>query len=97
MELSFTLSKMEELYNEAYSYFQIYKESLETLNQIMIELSNDWKSNETYTYQEFYQKYQEKYPKLLEAKEMMEKFCHQIEEKKNEFQEVSNDTINSFE
>ncbi len=97
MDLSFTINKMEELYLEASSYLQVYKESLESMNQIMSELSKYWKSDETNTYQEFYQKYQEKYSKLIEARDMMMKFCNQIEDKKNEFIESSNNIINSFE
>ncbi len=97
MDVSYTISKMDELYTEAYSYLEVYKDSLEAMNQIMNELSKYWKSDETNTYQEFYQKYQEKYPKLLEAKELMVKFCNQIENQKNEFIETSNHVIDSFE
>ena len=97
MELDFTVSKMEELHADAINYFEIYKNSLEEMNRIINELPTIWTSNETYTYQEFFQKYKEKYPKLLEARDMMNKFCNQIEKKKNEFIEVSNNSINSFE
>lgn len=97
MDINFTISKMDELYVQASSYLQVYKESIESMNQIMNELSKYWKSDETNSYQEFYQKYQEKYPKLIEARDLMSKFCNQIENKKNEFIEATNHTINSFE
>lgn len=97
MELGFTLNKMEELYAEAINYYEIYKNSLEEVNQIINNLSTVWRSDETYTYQEFYQKYKEKYPKLLEVRDMMAKFCHQIEEKRNEFIGAATNAINSFE
>lgn len=97
MEISFTLEKMEELYNETLDYYNIYQNSLNEINQIIQELSLHWKSDETKTYQEFYQKYQEKLPKLLEIKDLMKQFCNQIEIKKNEFLEATDNTINSFE
>ena len=97
MEITFTLEKMEALYNEATDYYNIYQNSLAEINQIIKELSLYWTSEETNTYQDFYQKYQEKLPKLLEAKDMMKEFCNQIEIKKNEFLTAANQSIDSFE
>ncbi len=97
MEITFTLEKMEALYNEAVDYYNIYQNSLAEINQIIKELSLYWTSEETHTYQDFYQKYQEKLPKLLEAKDMMKEFCNQIEIKKNEFLIAANQSIDSFE
>ena len=97
MDLNFTINKMEELYIQASSYLQIYEDSIESMNQIINELSKYWKSDETNTYQEFYNNYKEKYPKLIEARDLMNTFCNQIENKRKEFIEASNNTINSFE
>lgn len=97
MELSYTIDKMEKLYFDAINHCNIYSNSLESMNQIIQELSKYWKSDETDTYQEFYDNYLKTYPKLLQAKELMTKFCNQIEEKKNEYKENSNKIIDLFE
>ena len=97
MALEFTLSKMESTYDEVLGYYHEYKNSIEQLKIIVEELKNIWISEETNTYEEFYQLFKEKYPKLQEASIMMEQFCNKIEEKKEEFKQISNDSIKSFE
>ena len=97
MAIEFTLSKMDTTYDEILSYYQEYKSSIEQLKIIVEELKNYWISEETNTYEEFYQLFKEKYPKLQEASVLMNQFCSKIEEKKEEFKQVSNDSIKNFE
>ena len=97
MGLKFTLSEMEATHSEALGYYNRYKESVESLNSLMEALPASWKSEETQTYERFLEMYKEKYPKLTEAAEMMEKFCTKLEQKKNDFEDAAQQSINSFE
>ena len=97
MEISYTLSELDNLYKDAYQFFLTYKDSLNSLNTIIESLPKTWVSDETQSYEHFIELYKVKYQKLLDASQMMEKFCQMIEIKKNELAEASRETIVSFE
>ena len=97
MDLNFTLSEMENIYNEAYEYYNVYKSAIKELDTVINNMSDSWISKETHTYEAFKELYKEKYPKLKQTEEAMLFFCKKIEEKKMQLEETSNTVINSFE
>lgn len=96
-EISFSLEQMENVYLEAYGYYDIFKNSIDEIDLSIESLGKIWTSNETGTYEQFKQMYKEKYPTLVEAKDMMEQFINVLNQKKEDFQQAANDTISSFE
>ena len=97
MNLNFTLSEMEALYNEAYNYYEVFKSSIKELDSVINSMENSWISKETHTYETFKELYKEKYPKLKNAEDAMLLFCKKMEEKKEQLERTSNEVINSFE
>ena len=97
MEVSFTLKDMDQVYVEAKEYYHTYKEAIETLKTIIEGLPRYWKSEETTSYETFIELFKEKYKLLEEVCEKMNCLCKKLDEKKIEFQEVSNNVINNFE
>lgn len=97
MDLNFTLSEMENIYNEAFEYYQEYKGAIREIDQVIDSMSDSWVSRETNTYETFKDMYKEKYKRLVEVENMMLMFCKKIEDKKNQLEDASRDVINSFE
>ena len=97
MNLQFTLEEMEALYSEAQSYTQQFRAAIENLDSAVKELSGYWASEETGTYQEFQNLYNEKKATLVSALEYMNRFCAKVEEKRADFAEASNNIKNRFE
>ena len=97
MTIAFSLKKMEEIYQDAYNYYNNYKNSLSEINDIIYKLEKYWKSDETKSYEEFMELYKEKQTQLLTLQDLMKQFCQTISEKKDLFKESTNDAITNFE
>ena len=97
MENQYTLSEIENLYEEIKEYTNIYSESIKELDYLINTLSAEWLSEETGTYENFLSQYKNKYSRLIEMEKMMNTFCQKINDKKVYLEEKSKSIINSFE
>ena len=97
MELSYSLKEMDAIWEESLGYYHEYKESVDSLKQIVEELKNCWQSNETGSFEEYQKLFQEKYKKLLEIEVLMKRLIDVLEQKRKAYQEASEDVIESFE
>ncbi len=95
--VNFSLAEMENLYGEAKTCQTAYNDAKNSVKSDVIALSNIWVSNETGTYEEFKAKFDSKLPTLEEANTLMEQFCKKIEEKRSDYQDAANRTINRFQ
>lgn len=94
--VKFSLAEMENTYLQASNDQETFSKSIDEINKIVNELSSVWTSDETNTYETFKQLFNEKYPALVEGNEMMKTFCSKIQEKKEDFQEAAQRSINMF-
>ncbi len=97
MESQYTLSKIENLYEEVKECVNIYSESITELNYIINSLSSSLISQQTGTYETFLSLYKNKYSRLTDMENLMKTFCEKISDKKNILEEQSKMIINSFE
>ena len=97
MDLSFSLKELEEIYQEANDYYQTYKESIEALHTLIDELSKYWWSEETNSYDEFFQLFLEKYKTLELIAKKMNIICEKIKETKEQLNNMLLETTSSFE
>ena len=93
MNLQFTLGDMENLYSEATGYKDKFKAAIENLDAAVKELGGYWSSEETGTYQQFQNLYNEKKAILQEALDYMTKFCIKVDQKRADFKEAA-DRVN---
>ena len=96
-EVSFTLSKMEEVFSEGSECEVAFANAIAALDANIANLANYWVSSETGTYEAFKALYDQKKPKLQEADQLMKEFLAKIEERKNRYSEAATRTINMFE
>ena len=97
MALEFTLSRMQLTKEAAEKCTVAYSNAITELDDTIKKLADDWKSDETGTYEEFVMKYNEKRDKLFDARDYMLKFCAKLDEKIQEFQDSANKIKASFE
>lgn len=87
--LKFSIAEMTSIHASAVTYQSAYSDAIESLKTEISVLSNNWKSDETGTYEAFKQKFDEKIGTLELARDMMKEFCDRIESKKNEFEDAA--------
>ncbi len=93
----FNLAEMENLHAEACQHEKNFKSGIEEINTLVSEIHDIWTSEETGTYEAFENLFKEKYPRLLEGDQCMANFCQKVEQKKEDFKQAAQDSINLFE
>ena len=97
MNMQFTLKEIETLSDESKEYLEKYQRSVEELNKLINDLSQSWVSKETKTYETFYSNYKNNYIKLVKMQQMMKQFCDNLDEKKQELEEMTKSINDRFE
>ena len=97
MDMQFTLKEIENTYDDAKNYVEVYQNAVDELDKLINELSQSWISNETKTYETFYSNYKDNYTKLIKMQQMMKNFCDKLEIKKQELSEMAKSINNKFE
>ena len=95
--VKFNLEEMENMYVEASNHEANFRNGIEEINNIVSQIHDIWTSEETGTYEAFENLFKEKYPKLQEGDDCMKKFCEKVQEKKEDFKQAAQDSINLFE
>ena len=97
MDLTFSLKELEQVYQEAEEYYKSYRESIESLHELIQEVSKYWWSEETYSYDEFVQLFLAKYKTLESIGNKMNIICEKIKEKKEQLYNMILEATNNFE
>ena len=95
--VSFTLSKMEEVYLKGSECEKAYADAVSGLESNVASLAGYWTSSETGTYEAFKALFDEKLVKLKEADELMKQFLQKIDERRERYQEAAERTKGLFE
>ena len=96
-ELSFDVTKLNEIVDLMTTYYNDYKESVLSLDQEVKKLETTWGSKDASLYNSFKEKYYEKKSKLTETENMMKELLDTLEAKKEEIASVTTQTESSFE
>ena len=81
-ELSFDITKLNEVCDLVNTYYNEYKESVTLLEQEIKKLETTWGSKDQSAYTAFKEKYEEKKPKLAESEAMMRELFETLEAKR---------------
>lgn len=97
MALNFSLQEMQSTLEVATEQTSKYSEAIEVIDNCMKELEKVLKTNEIKLYEEIIDKYNNKKQMLFSAKEQMNFFCDQINEKILELDEAAGSARSNFE
>jgi len=96
-DLTFNTTKLEEVYELLNSYYNEYKETIDSLDTEIENLGETWGSNDHSIYQSFKEKYTEKKPKLISAENMMKELLDILNNKKEELVNATVQSEGNFE
>ena len=96
-DLSFNITKLNEICELLNTYYNDYKESVASLEQEIKSLESTWGSKDQSAYTTFKEKYDEKKAKLVEMENMMKELLDSLKAKKEELQSATKQSTNSFE
>ena len=94
--LSFNITKLEEILEQVTTYYAQYKEITTNLDQEIKNLEVKWGSNDHSLYEGFKEKYDEKKGKLIEVENMMKELLDTLNGKKDELNDATVQSESSF-
>ena len=96
-ELTFDITKLNEVWDLLNTYYTEYKEIVSSLEQEIKSLEATWGSKDQSVYTVFKEKYEEKKGKLVETENMMKELLDTLDAKKEEIQGATIQSANNFE
>ena len=93
--MNFSLSKIEKIEMELRQKYSLFRENIDSLQELIDSLSLYWKSDDTNTYENYKSSFEKKYQSLLNDLIIIDKLIDKINEKKILLQESTKE-INSY-
>ncbi len=93
--MNFSLSEIEKIENDLRQKYSLFRESIDSLRELIDSLSLYWKSDDTNTYENYKIVFEKKYQSLLNDLIIIDRLIDKINEKKI-LLEDSTKEINSY-
>ena len=93
--MNFSLSEIEKIENDLRQKYSLFRESIDSLRELIDSLSLYWKSDDTNTYENYKIAFEKKYKSLLNDLIIIDRLIDKINEKKI-LLEDSTKEINSY-
>jgi len=93
--MNFSLSEIEKIENDLRQKYSLFRESIDSLRELIDSLSLYWKSDDTNTYENYKIAFEKKYQSLLNDLIIIDRLIDKINEKKI-LLEDSTKEINSY-
>ena len=93
--MNFSLSEIEKIENDLRQKYSLFRQSIDSLRELIDSLSLYWKSDDTNTYENYKKKKKKKYKSLLNDLIIIDRLIDKINEKKI-LLEDSTKEINSY-
>ena len=93
--MNFSLSEIEKIEMELRQKYSLFRENIDSLQELIDSLSLYWKSDDTNTYENYKSSFEKKYQSLLNDLIIIDKLIDKINEKKILLQESTKE-INSY-
>ena len=93
--MNFSLSEIEKIEMELRQKYSLFRENIDSLQELIDSLSLYWKSDDTNTYENYKSSFEKKYQSLLNDLIIIDKLIDKINEKKILLRESTKE-INSY-